>query len=68
MTNNIDDLRETVLATAMGTVTGSAFMITAEMVHGWASTGSALIGFLILCVTLTHASVKLARYIKKDNS
>lgn len=62
MTN---DLRDTVSTTASGALTGSALVISSELVQGWAKAGSAVVGFLILCVTLTHATVKLARYIKQ---
>lgn len=62
MTN---DLRDTVSTTASGALTGSALVISSELVQGWAKAGSAVVGFLILCVTLTHATVKLVRYIKQ---
>lgn len=62
MTN---DLRDTVSTTVSGSVTGSALVLSSELVQGWAKAGSAVVGFLILCVTLTHASFKLVRYIKQ---
>ena len=61
MTN---DVRETMLSTATGVAGGTVFVITAEMVSGWAKAGSAVVGFLILCVTLVHGVVKLKRYIR----
>ena len=63
-----NELRETAMTTAAGTVTGSLLVVSSEFVQGVSKAGSAVVGFLILCVTLTHASVKLIRYIKKDNS
>jgi len=58
-----NELRQTTATTAAGAVAGSAFVITSEMIHGWAKAGSAVVGFFILCVTLAHATVKLHRYI-----
>lgn len=63
MTNST---RETMLETATGVASGSVFVITSEMVSGWAKAGSAVVGFLILCVTFTHAFVKLKRFIRKE--
>jgi hypothetical protein len=60
-----NDLKHTSATTVVGAVTGSAFVITSEMIHGWAKAGSAVVGFFILCVTLTHATVKLHRYINR---
>lgn len=60
-----NELRQTTATTAAGAVAGSAFVITSEMIHGWAKAGSAVVGFFILCVTLTHATVKLHRYINR---
>lgn len=60
-----NDLKHTSATTVVGAVTGSAFVITSEMIHGWAKAGSAVVGFFILCVTLAHATVKLHRYINR---
>lgn len=65
MTNS---LRDTLSTTTSGAVTGSALVISSEFVQGAAKAGSAVVGFLILCVTLTHATFKLVRYIKKEKS
>ena len=65
MTNS---LRDTLSTTTSGAVTGSALVISSEFVQGVAKAGSAVVGFLILCVTLTHATLKLVRYIKKEKS
>lgn len=64
MTNS---LRETLSTTTTGAVTGSALVVSSEFVQGVAKAGSAVVGFLILCVTLVHATVKLVRYVNQKD-
>lgn len=63
MTN---DPAEVIMTTATGSVTGTAFLLTAEMVSGWAKAGSSVVGFFILCITLIHGVMKLKQYISNE--
>lgn len=59
-----NSIKHDLATTGVGAAVGSSLVVASEVVQGWAKAGSAVVGFLILCVTLAHASVKLARYIK----
>jgi hypothetical protein len=58
-----NSIRQDLATTGAGAAVGSSLVVASEAVQGWAKAGSAVVGFLILCVTLVHASVKLVRYI-----